>query len=95
MKPKEHESIKKISHPISVYSNNPHFVSSISFHDNEYTAELPAKALFVRIDEEVFEEIKYSWENFCAAILNYSGGEIIQSNLVVKAKCSVDCEECF
>ena len=95
MKAKEPEALKKITHPISVFSNDPHFVSSITFHDNEYKAEIPAKALFVQIDEETFEEIKYFWDNFCAAILTYSGGEIIHGNLVVKAKCSVDCEECF
>ncbi len=95
MKAKESEAVKKITHPISVFSNNPHFVSSISFHDKEYIAEIPAKALFVQIDEETFEEIKYFWDNFCAAVLNYTGGEIIHGNLVVKAKCSVDCEECY
>ena len=95
MKAKEPELAKKLPHPISVYSKDPNFVSSISVQDNLYTAELPAKGLFIKIDQEVYEEIKYFWENYYAAILRYTGGEIITGNLVIKAKCSVDCEECF
>lgn len=95
MKAKDSDPPQKFSHPISVYSNNPSFVSSISSNKNRLTAELPAKALLVQIDQETFDEIKYFWENYCAAILKYTGGEIIEGNLVIKAKCSVDCEECF
>ncbi len=95
MKLKEIEPSKKISHPISVYSKDPHFVSAITSANKEYFAELPAKALIVRIDEETFEEIKYFWDNFCAAILKYNDGQIIHGNIVINAKCSVDCEECF
>lgn len=95
MKEKKIEAVKKITHPIGIFSSHAHFVSSITIDKEDYIAELPNSGYTVRIDKEIYEEIIYGWENYNAALLQFTGGEIKHNNFVVKSVCTVTYEECF